>query len=201
MEAPLTILYTHNIRGELDLLPRLHTFIRRLRGELAEGRTFLVDLGESCVPDVWPCAITEGRSTLIVLDAMGFHAANVTDVLSPASRAKLEPEVSLALVDASHPFVDDDIRFISGDVKPEADTLTLPLLPTAAAVLEGTVLRLSGLTRGQIGIARLSNGRLVHEVHTMPDDTPPEPTVSGAVDFVRDEARYYEKHQRQKGQN
>jgi hypothetical protein len=198
MEAPLTILYTHHIRGELNMLPRMHTFIRRLRGELAEGRTFLVDLGDSCVPDVWPCAITEGRSTLIVLDAMGFHAANVTNLLSPVSRARLEPQVSLALVDETHPFIDDGIRFVASDVTRDTGTLTVQLSPAAAATLEEGVLRLPGLEHGQIGIARLSHERLVHEVHALPNDTPPEPTVSGAVDFVRDEARYYEKRQREK---
>ena len=193
METPLTLLYTHNLRGRLDLLPRLHTFIRRLRGEFAEGDTYLIDLGASCDPDVWPCAITEGRSTLIVLDAMGYHVANTQAVLTPPSRAKLIDQVALALVDNDHPHSVDNITFASSGTHND-DTFHIHLIPSDAAVLTENALMLTGLQAGQIGIARVtSEHTLRHEIHTMPVDTPPEPTISGAVQFVRDEARYFEK--------
>ncbi len=92
----LSILYTANIRGDLALLPRLYTFLKSLQADLRQFapedesevmlcavqprpvQTLLLDLGDSCAPDVWHCAATGGRSTLIALDAMGYHAANVT---------------------------------------------------------------------------------------------------------------------------
>src|SRR5690606_4826629 len=84
----LNVLYTANIRGQLDLLPRLYTLLRRLRGE-AEGRTLLLDAGHACDAAVWHCAQTDGRSALRVLDAMGYTAANACGFLSDEGRARL----------------------------------------------------------------------------------------------------------------
>ena len=33
----------------------------------------------------------------------------------------------------------------------------------------------------------------------MPAETTPDPTIAGVIDFIRDEARYYGKRQRDKG--
>jgi hypothetical protein len=195
----VTVLYTHHIRGDLDMLPRMFTFIRRLRGELAEGRVVLVDLGASCVPEVWPCAITQGRSTLLVLDAMGYHAANTEVVLNPISRAKLANQAALALVDAAHPHTDDGLHFTANPDEAEPDTLTICLTPAGQCQLIDDVLRLATVDSGQVGLARISGSTLVHEIHPLPAGTPPDPTISGAVDFVRDEARYYEKRQQNGG--
>jgi hypothetical protein len=194
VEKPLTILYTHNIRGDLDLLPRLYTFIRQVRGEFAAGRATLVDLGASCDPDVWPCGITQGRSTLIVLDGMGYHAANVAG-MPPPSRAKLVEQVSMALVDAAHPHTAEDLIFTAQKSTSGEAALQVVLNPATAALADGT-LTLDALDAGQVGVARLEAGKLHHAIHTMPAGTRPEPTISGAVDFVRAEARYFEKKQR-----
>src|SRR5689334_10902814 len=117
MEKSLTILYTANIRGDLELLPRLYTLIRQLKAqpivdedevmlcaiEPLARRTLLLDLGNSCAPDVWHCVETEGRSTLLVMDAMGYHATNVSGILTRESRAKLDANfLKIALVDESH---------------------------------------------------------------------------------------------------
>ena len=48
METPLILFYTYRLRGNLALLPRLYTFLRRLRGQYAaDGRALLLDLGEA----------------------------------------------------------------------------------------------------------------------------------------------------------
>jgi len=201
METSLTFIYTHNLRGELALLPRMYTFIRRLRGELAAGQTLFVDLGASCEPAVWPCGITQGRSTLIVLDAMGYHAANVQGVLSPANRAKLTAQVGLHLVDDKHPHIKDGLAFVSAaDIHVDPIQLRVVLAPADAAAHAKGTLTLTALETGQVGVARIdADGTLHHSVHTLPADTPPEPTISGAVEFVQDEARYFEKRQRGDG--
>lgn len=195
MEKPLTILYTHNIRGDLDLLPRLYTFIRQVRGEFAAGHVYLVDLGASCDPAVWPCGVTQGRSTLIVLDGMGYHAANVTGVLNPPSRARLVEQVSMALVDAAHPHTAQDVIFTAQKSASGEASLQVILTPATAA-LDSDTLTLAALDAGQVGVTRLEAGKLHHAIHTMPAGTRPDPTISGAVDFVRAEARYFEKKQR-----
>src|SRR5262245_40772445 len=104
----ISLLYTAGLRGDLELLPRLYTFLKTLRGEF--NSIYLVDLGETCAPEVWHCEVTEGRSMLIALDGMGYTAANAAH-LTPDSRAKLTDQMALGLVDADHPHVVGDCLF------------------------------------------------------------------------------------------
>ena len=114
MEKPLTLFYTANVRGQLDLLPRLHTFLRQLKAqpvddeftvmlcavEPLQRQFLLLDLGAACADDVWHCAVTGGRSALIVMDAMGYQAANVSGYLTAEARTRLEANLlQLALLD------------------------------------------------------------------------------------------------------
>src|SRR5688572_29658141 len=114
MTTPLSILYTQDIRGDLDLLPRLYTFLRQIRQQAQrfedeadvmvcqvqppDRRILLLDVGGSCAADVWHCEATQGRSTLIVLDAMGYNAAGVAGQLDTEGREKLAAAAQLALV-------------------------------------------------------------------------------------------------------
>ena len=102
MDKPLslTLRYSANIAGDLALLPRLHNFLQRLQA--ADGsRPLLLDLGGSCAESAWHCRATGGRSALIVLDGMGYHAANVAGALDADNREKLAGQVTLALVDCA----------------------------------------------------------------------------------------------------
>jgi hypothetical protein len=198
MEAPLTVLYSHAIRGDLALLPRLHRFIRALRDEV-EGRALLVDLGQSCDPAVWHCAATGGRSTLLVLDAMGYHAANVRGTLGAEDRARLAGQVTVRLVDEGHDHAQDGVlltvheRETTWGLPYDVDMwLQVVLAPGEATTLQGGVLRLAAVTAGQIGVARVAGGTVQADVRTMPPETPPDPTIAGVVDFVIAEARYYQ---------
>lgn len=201
MEAPLTILYTHRLRGDLALLPRLYTFIGRLRAEHADGgRALLLDLGESCAPEVFPCALTGGRSTLIALDAMGYDAANVRGALAVDDRARLEAMfLNIALVDETHRL--DKPGLVVGHAAGDADEpLYVEIDPTQATRLSGGRLRLAGLDGGQVGMVRLDGGgdawRLAAEgVFTMPPDVRPTPTISGMIEMILSEARYTQKRQ------
>jgi hypothetical protein len=125
MEASLTILYTGNLRGDLALLPRVYSFIKQLRAHYSAeavtlcpddpapanptGKILLLDLGDSCAPDVWHCAVTGGRSMLVVLDSMGYDAANVSGFLASDARGKLGDLLHVALVDDAYPHEIDDI--------------------------------------------------------------------------------------------
>ncbi|MEP7292143.1 MAG: hypothetical protein ABI835_10180 [Chloroflexota bacterium] len=210
METPLTILYTHNLRGDLDVLPRLYNFQRQLKALYAEdvvpvcaddpasapGRVLLLDLGESCAAAVWHCAVSGGRSTLVLLDGMGYHAARVSD--APAFRAKMGEGVSMALVDEAHPHVIDDVLITplpaAGDY-----TLQIMLTPAETTQLDGNCLYLAALNSSQqIGAAHLAQivGRwtlTAHEIHDLPRRTLPDPTIAASVDFVLSEARYAQK--------
>jgi len=139
VETPITILYTYGLRGDLALLPRLFSFIRQLRAHFsaepvklceddpapAISRILLLDLGESCSPDVWHCAVTGGRSALVALDGMGYDAANVSGLAAPDLREKLGENVRLALVDEEHDWTWEGVRVaVSAPYPPEALTPT-----------------------------------------------------------------------------
>ncbi len=129
MEEPLTILYTANLRGDLERLPRLHTFLRQLKNqrpadepdvmlcavEPVARRILLLDAGNACALDTWHCAATGGRSALIVLDAMGYQAANVAGFLTAEGRARLDANyLGIALVDEAHPWQSGDVVVACG---------------------------------------------------------------------------------------
>ena len=94
MEASLSLnlLYTANLRGDIALLPRLFTCLQRLKASL-EGTTLMLDLGGACADEAWHCRDTGGRSMYIVLDGMGYHAANIAAAQYAADRAKLAEQV------------------------------------------------------------------------------------------------------------
>ncbi|MDX1992496.1 MAG: hypothetical protein SF029_08905 [bacterium] len=203
----LTVIYTMGLRGDLDLLPRLYTFLQALRRTHQRDTEdwLLLDLGGSCDPDVWPCGITEGRSTLIVLDAMGYDAANVEGVLSQASRDKLVGQVALALIDSAHPAALKGRYTLVHEAADKANDLTIVVTPNNSLNVEQQILRLPALTRGEIGQVQLAqhpqDGWHIVEsaTHPIPPETIPDSVISGVVDYVRDEARYYEKRQREPG--
>ncbi len=192
--AALTVLYTADLRGDLDLLPRLFTFLRDLRARAEGSQVLLADLGASCAPDVWHCAVTGGRSMLVALDGMGYHAANVTDMLTQAARAKMGDLTQMALVDAEHPYAySESVQVISGETATSA-ALIVRLDPAPETILSGDVLQLGTVVHGQVGRARLRGGELeAAEVLDLPPATEPDPTIAGVVDFIVSEARYTQK--------
>jgi len=241
MSNPLHILYTSNLHGDLDLLPRLHTFLRYLKSlpidesdvmlcavQPQTPQFLLLDLGHACATDVWHCTATEGRSTLIALDAMGYHAANVTDALSPESRIRLRDNLlGMALVDPNNDSHQNNLllttrregsqslplssAFVSP--RPEGYQRTEPakvddvgqgvrvsfsinLTPASTTQITSNTLHLIDVRAGQIGMAQVSfltgsptlNAKGVFDI---PSDTAPDPTIAAAVDFIRNEARFY----------
>ena len=224
----LTILYTANIQGDLALLPPLYTFLKSLVHDLVRFapededdvmvcavqpppiQTLLLDLGGSCAPDVWHCTATGGRSTLIALDAMGYHAANVSDILNEEGRGKLaDNPMGVALVDERHPHQDGGIRFSS---IPDSATpfdqfergvvnydLQIVLAPAESTHLAGKTLYLAEVEKGHVGTAHISMGAYPHllanAVFDLPANTPPDPTIAGTVDFITNEARLFARKQ------
>lgn len=74
---PVSILYTASLNGQIERLPRLFTQIKLERAAAPERAVFLVDLGQSCRDDIWPCRATGGRAMLVAMDAMGYDAFHI----------------------------------------------------------------------------------------------------------------------------
>lgn len=206
MEKPLSLSlrYTAGIAGDLALLPRMFTFLQRLKAAEGQG-ALLLDLGGSCADSVWHCRATGGRSTLIVLDGMGYHAANVEGALDTENRGKLAEQVTLALVDAAQdwsysvPPARDPGIVVRLRPRKCAARLQIALAPAPETRIKGNSLRLRQVEAGQVGevvVDLRGRPRLVSAtVHDMPPDTPPNPSIAGAVEFVEAEARYYLRRQ------
>ncbi len=209
------ILYTGNIGGDLALLPRLHTFLRQLKAhppaadedevmlclvEPVPTRTLLLDVGGSCAADVWHCAVTGGRSALIGLDAMGYTAANVEGTLTDEGRAKLADNyLNLALVDETHFWADQDILVSVNPAAQTTPSLHILLMPNQTTYLDNRILHLAAVQAGQVGMAQISgvgNGSLrltAQAVFDVPAAAPPDPTITAAVEFILNEARYLQR--------
>ena len=202
MDEPLSLalLYTANIAGDLALLPRLYTFLQRLMPAGAP-KTLLLDLGGSCSASVWHCRATANRSTLIALDGMGYHAANVQGALDAKTRVSLADQVTLSLVDRGRgwrchlPPRDELELVVALSPTDRAAALQIMLEPAESTRLEANILRLQTVSAGQVGEVRLNlRGKpeiSAARLHRMPADTPPNPSIAGAVEFVEAEARYF----------
>ena len=201
----LALLYTANIAGDLALLPRLYTFLQRLKAA-AHQPALLLDLGESCADDIPHCRETGGRSVLTVLDGMGYHAANVAGTLNHENRVKLAEQVTLALADEGRDWLYQRaavscpaIRFT---LRPqdEAARPQVVMKPAESTRVAGNALLLQAVNAGEVGEAvvdlpgelRLLSAR----VHQMPPNTPPNPSIAGTVEFVEAEARLLAKNRR-----
>ena len=207
MAKPLSLrlLYTANIAGDLALLPRLHTFLQRLRS--AEPRpTLLLDLGGACSQAFWHCRETGGRSSLIVLDGMGYQAANVAQSLAPPIRDQLARQVAMGLVDEGRdwlyrapPLSDPSLL---ATLRPHDESARLQIVLTAAADarVDANALYLPGLGAGQVGDAivdlRGEPALVSARIHRLPPGTPPNPSIAALVEFVEAEARYFAKQGR-----
>ena len=193
MAQSLSLLYTGHIRGQLGLLPRLHTFLRRLMA--GADAALLLDVGASCSEQVWHCRATAGRSCLVALDGMGYHAANVAAGLAAEQREKLAQQLSLGLVDARQDWQapGGDI-LVSLEAKPSAHRLQICLQAAQGTQLRGKALWLGEVRAGQVGEVRLWLGdppRITKaQVHELPRNTPPNPSIAGLVEFIESEARY-----------
>ena len=202
----IAVMYTYNLKGGLDILPKLYTFLRELKtpyssGELGETTVIVLDLGNTCSADAWHCDVTDNRSMVIALDGMGFTAVNVQDQLGAGSRAKLEDQVTLALVDDSNPFMyiskiaieTQQGGFFLPSTQPD---LSINLTPQDKTILEQNRLSLTKIEGKQIGVAVVNGSpyKLTHtSTHDLPQDTNPDPTIAGVVDFIISEARYLQK--------
>ena len=206
MEKPLSLslLYTANLRGDIALLPQLFTFLQRLKPDEGSG-SLILDLGNACDDAAWHCQQTAGRSMLILLDGMGYHAANIDGALDAHNRTRVDEQVTMALVDRANdwhyhvpPLDDTSIRLT---VRPNAAPARLQvcLAPAERTRIDGKDLFLRDVHAGQVGTVRIDlrgSPRITdHAIHDLPSDTPPNSSIAGAIEFVESEARLFNKNQ------
>ncbi|NDJ75542.1 MAG: hypothetical protein GYB65_04720 [Chloroflexi bacterium] len=200
--STITLLYTANLVGKLELLPRLATLVQAERR--AAAVTVLLDLGDTCALDAWICPATEGRAPLIVLDSMGYDAALVGGPeevsIPPASLRDLAGRVMMSIIlwgRAAHLTKrDTTLHLASGPVLLAPDqpgvvidrsAPTLPgpgaPLPTLGDVPQGALARVDLAWP----TATVIKTRLVHIL----PQTPADPTISAIIELVQAEARDY----------
>lgn len=187
----MNIIYTHHLNGHLDHFPRLFTHIKALSARLSP-KPLLLDLGESCHPTQWHCGATDGRSALIVLDAMGYDAVNTHDLLTSSSYDKLKDQVLMKLVHDAQPHIIKNVMLALSPVSSEG--LWMPkicLTPSDETVIQDDWLYLTKIAGDEIGIVQIDGDNINHQVEKISTNTIPDPTISGVVDFVLAEAKFY----------
>jgi len=221
----LTILYTACLRGRIDTLPRLFSLIKRERSSAwaAGAATILIDLGESCLPGDWLCDATSGRALLVALDALGYDAFFLDQadplasdrvtlgkllsvVVTPVAaydrlislRARLPGGGSLTLV----------VGGLGVEIPPTPLALRITLAdpnltptqldrPTPDRMVLTLADRWDDVQVGRLDVSLVA-GMIVSHVRyplSAEQSLPPDPTVSGVVDFVLGEARYASRKQ------
>lgn len=193
--AKATILFTQDLRGDLDFVPKLGRMLWRLRAE--DQTNVTVDLGAACDRSVWHCDATDGRSMLIALDGMNYAAAN-TEGLEENVRPHLSRAlVGLRAVDRKYPAKLGPFQMVTQlppDGIPDAP-LVLVLAPHDSTRVEGNAVFFPRVPRyaiGRVRVALLPKVEIVSvETLTVPPDMPPDPTLTAMVEFIESEARQY----------
>src|SRR5690606_5594867 len=113
--------------------------------------------GLACADSVWHCQQTGGRSTLLVLDAMGYTAANAHDFLTNQGREKLSANLmKMAVLDAGAVWIQDGIAITTSDEPPPGDyDLHVALYGGEKTYLDGRTLHLAAVEPRQVGVVRL----------------------------------------------
>lgn len=196
MLTELHILYTHGLAGDFARLPRLYTALQQIEQQ-GGFKALRLDLGDACLPTIWHCTATEGRSMPMALDVMGYHAVNVTG-MSEASRFRLKGVVSLGLVDAQHAWryavagISDETVLVSSVPSP---ALRLSILLDAADVtqIKEGILFLQPAPRDHIGYVHidLSAQPMILTQGSLPLDprARPDPTITAALELIEEEAQ------------
>lgn len=192
----LTVIYTQDLRGRLGWLPRLFSFLEELRGE--HPGALLLDLANACVADAAHCVATQGRSMLLALDALGYHAVNTAGYLSEAARQKLVGRVTLGLVDEAHvwryhvPPVRDEGIVVASAPLPALRLCVVARSHERTECVAGA-LWLAAVAADEVGIATVAlapETRLLQaEARRVPANTPPHPVIRATVELIAEEAR------------
>jgi len=181
------IIVTASIQGDLEYMPRLFTAIRELKTSLPH-KALLIDTGQSASDESPICIMTENRAPYIVMDAMGYHFA-FDDSMSLDNRERVQPDVQLRLIDSREEAI---VMLGAFQLLVKCD----PSAPIDQARIENGILILPQPQKNTILHLTLAvdTMRITQTSITMVnDDTLPDSTIAGTIEFVIGEARYYQK--------
>lgn len=180
----MDIILTAQSGGDLNYYPRLQTAIKQLRADFGDKRPLLLDMGGAGSETEEVCRATENRAPLIVLDGMGYVAA-IADDLPGEYFEQMQGLLQMALILPGRAWQLGECPF------PMARDSRL----LAAAWRDG-LLALPYPPKGTLFHIRLGEDQAIEINEARPFEAaslPPDPSISGVVDFVRDEARYYQR--------
>lgn len=169
---------------DTDYLPRLFNVIRASKQDITTP-VFLIDTGQACDDDHWLCQATENRAPYFILDAMGYNAA-FADGLRGDAWQQAQPHMQLRLIPAGATAVltyQDSLRF---RVRADAES--------DQPIIDGNVLVLPLPQKNTLLCVEITTApmKIVKTwVKMVDDNTLPNPTIVGAIEFVDAEARYY----------
>lgn len=187
----MNVIYTYNLSGNITFFPRLFTHVRTLLLH-SSPKPLLLDLGGACHPDQWHCKATEGRSALIILDAMGYDAANTYGVLSKASYDKLKEHVIMTLIHDEQPHIVKNVLLALTPISSTGSWMPkICLTPCDSTIIQDGWLHLARIAGDEIGIVQMDSDTMRYRVEKIPANTMPDPIISGVVDLVLAEARLY----------
>ena len=201
MAESLTVLYTQHLRGNFILAAHLGRWLQVLRSQFAsEMRVLLLDLGDASDPQSWHHRLTAGRSTLFILDAMGYHAINaegtIDTEITPAIRAGFRLSILSPDCDCLDERGPGSIRctVAHGAKLAAGEALGIQLNAAQQTVLDAGFLRLAEVPAAAVGRVQLrlqshSAAIVERETHPLPEHIQPEPSIAATVDFVLSEAR------------
>lgn len=196
----VTVFTTANLRGALDLLPRLATLILRER-RAAQGVTLLLDLGDTCSPESWLCRATHGRAPFLLLDAIGYDAAFIGGEMAPISpdafrRLRDRIVMPLFLWNRTSELTRRDRTFAfaagSATLAPGAAGFRINRsAPVLAAAEAGTILLGDVPTEHIARIEVRWPECTIADARMIPLDAaePSDPTIAAVLDLVTQEAR------------
>jgi hypothetical protein len=179
------LLITAHAEGDLPYLARLFTYLKHISGDL-EGAVKCIDTGAAWSDAAWICQATENRAPYVILDAMAYYLLFVDGLSDPAlDRIAGHVVAQLATPRAFVPLeLDGGLLWLQrhpelSEARRETDELHLPLPP------KGEIYR---VTLDPLILTILDTGR-----YHLPPETLPDPTITGTIEFVQGEARFYQK--------
>lgn len=200
--STVTLLYTANIRGKLDLLPRLFTLIQREQQQ-ATGPVFLLDLGDTCTPDAWICRATEGRAPFLALDGMGYDAALIGAreqvPIPPASLQRLSDSMIMSVIiwQREKTLTKREITLTVAPGMPPPDqpgVIQIDRSTDAQPAVGTTQPVLGDVAQGHLARVDLNWPDwtvTANRVIAITDATPADPTITAVVELVETEAHHY----------
>lgn len=203
----VTLLYTAHLADHLAALPRLFTLIQSER-RAAPGPVFVLDLGDSCSPQSWICRATQGRAGLIVLDGMGYDGAVIGGPervpIPPGSLQRLRDRLVMPLIDwnTARQFNKRDVSvtIATGDavLPPDATGFRVDRKKAGLSYVFEREPVLGDVPGGKVGRVVMTWPAWTVEsadLLNLPDDTPPDPTITAIMELVEHEARIYAQQQ------